>query len=161
MSKTRHFAFRQEYQGLSFRLITDAELFIASPGGPGRKGIKVKALWDTGASGTVITPEASRELKLVPIDRIRVAGVNSISIADVVEVSIGLPNKVMVEDLNVMICDLKQDIDMLIGMDIILLGDFSISNGGGNTLFSFAIPPFENKTDHYEKTLAVNKRNKT
>jgi len=45
-------------------------------------------------------------------------------------------------------------------MDIILLGDFSISNGGGRTLFSFAIPPFENKTDHYEKALAVNKRNK-
>jgi hypothetical protein len=66
----------------------------------------------------------------------------------------------MVEDVNVMICDLKQDIDLLIGMDIILLGDFSISNGGGNTLFSFAIPSFENRTDHYEKALAVNKRNK-
>jgi predicted aspartyl protease len=160
MPKVRHFAFRQEYQGLSFRLITDAEIFISSPAGPGRKGIKVKALWDTGASGTVITPKVSQELKLVPIDRIRVAGVNSISIADVVEVSIGLPNKVMVEDVNVMVCDLKQDIDLLIGMDIILLGDFSVSNGGGKTLFSFAIPPFENKTDHYEKTLAVNKRNK-
>jgi hypothetical protein len=158
--KVPHFAFRQEYRDLSFRLITDAELFTASPGGPGRKGIRVKALWDTGASGTVITPEASRKLKLVPIDRVRVAGVNNISMADVVEVSIGLPNRVMVEDINVMICDLKQDIDLLIGMDIILLGDFSISNGGGETLFSFAIPPFENKTDHYEKALAVNKRNK-
>jgi hypothetical protein len=160
MPKAPHFAFRQEYHGMSFRLITDAELFIASPGGPGRKGIRVKALWDTGASGTVITPEASRELNLVPIDRIKVTGVNSVSMADVVVVSIGLPNKVMVEDVNVMICDLKQDIDLLIGMDIILLGDFSISNGGGKTLFSFAIPPFENKTDHYEKALAVNKRGK-
>jgi predicted aspartyl protease len=160
MPKVRHFAFRQEYQGLSFRLITDAEIFISSPAGQEKKGIKVKALWDTGASGTVITPKVSRELKLVPIDRIRVAGVNNISMADVVEVSVGLPNKVMVEDVNVMICDLKQDIDLLIGMDIILLGDFSISNGGGKTLFSFVIPSFENKTDHYEKTLAVNKRNK-
>jgi predicted aspartyl protease len=158
MLKVRHFAFKQEYQHLSFRLITDAELFI-SPAGLGRKGIKVKALWDTGASGTVITPKVSKELDLVPIDRIRVAGVNNISMADVVEVSIGLPNKVMVEDVNVMICDLKQDIDLLIGMDIILLGDFSISNWEGETLFSFVIPPFKNKTDHYEKALAVNKRN--
>jgi predicted aspartyl protease len=71
MPKVRHFAFRQEYQYLSFRLITDAELFIASPGVSGRKGIKVKALWDTGASGTVITPEVSQKLKLVPIDRSR------------------------------------------------------------------------------------------
>jgi hypothetical protein len=96
----------------------------------------------------------------MPIDRIRVAGINNVSMADVVEVSIGLPNMVMVEDINVMICDLKQNIDLLIGMNIILLGDFSISNGGGSTLFSFVMPPFENKTDHYEKTLAVNKRNK-
>jgi predicted aspartyl protease len=156
MPKAPHFAFKQEYENLSFRLITDAELFVASSG---KKGIKVRALWDTGASGTVITPEVSQKLNLMPIDRVRVAGINNISMADVVEVSIGLPNKVMVEDINVMICDLKQDIDLLIGMDIILLGDFSISNGGGKTLFSFVIPPFENKTDHYEKTLAVNKRN--
>jgi predicted aspartyl protease len=159
MPRTRHFAFRQEYQGLSFKLITDAEVFVASAAEPGRRGIKVKALWDTGATGTVITPEASKKLNLVPIDRIRVAGVNNVSIADVVEVSIGLPNMVMVEDVNVMICDLKQDFDLLIGMNIIMLGDFSISNGGGKTLFSFVMPSFENKTDHYEKTITVNKRN--
>jgi predicted aspartyl protease len=157
----RHFAFRQEYQGLSFRLITEAGLFAALPEGTERKGAGVKALWDTGASCTVITPAVSKKLGLVPIDRIRVSGVNNASMADVVEVSIGLPNKVMVEDVNVAICDLKQDIDLLIGMDIILLGDFSISNGGGKTMFSFAVPPFENKTDHYEKAIAVNKRNKT
>jgi hypothetical protein len=58
-----------------------------------------------------------------------------------------------------MVCDLIGEIDLLIGMDIILLGDFSISNCGGKTLFSFAIPPFENKTDLYEKALAVNKSN--
>jgi hypothetical protein len=54
-----------------------------------------------------------------------------------------------------MVCNLVKDVDLLIGMDIILLGDFSISNGDGKTLFSFAIPPFENKTDYYEKAIAV------
>jgi predicted aspartyl protease len=158
MSKIQHFAFRQEYQNLSFRLITDAEIFVDSSAGPGRKGVKVRALWDTGASGTVITPEVSRELNLVPIDRVKVAGVNSVSIANVAQVSIGLPNQIMVEDINVMICDLKQDFDLLIGMNIILLGDFSISNGAGKTLFSFAIPSFKSKTDHYEKARAINRR---
>jgi predicted aspartyl protease len=160
MPKVQHFAFKQEYQTLCFRLVTEAELFAASSAGSERKEIRVKALWDTGASGTVITPEVSRKLELVPIDRIKVAGVNNISMADVVEVSIVLPNGVMVDDVNVMICDLKQDIDLLIGMDIILLGDFSISNGKGKTLFSFAMPPFPNKTDYYEKALTVNRRNK-
>ena len=49
---------------------------------------------------------------------------------------------------------------MLIGMDIIQRGDFSISNGEGKTLFSFVLPPFEKKTDHYEKSIAINKSNR-
>jgi hypothetical protein len=36
-------------------------------------------------------------------------------------------------------------------MDIIGLGDFSISNGENSTLFSFAVPPFTNKIDLVEK----------
>jgi hypothetical protein len=77
--------------------------------------------------------------------------------ADVVQVSIELPNKVMVKETPVMVCNLIGEIDLLIGMDIILLGDFSISNYGDKTLFSFAIPPFEDKTDLYEKALSINK----
>jgi len=37
--------------------------------------------------------------------------------------------------------------EMLIGMDIISLGDFALSNGGDQTLFSFAVPPFLDKID--------------
>jgi len=118
------------------------------------------ALWDTGATGSAITPILAKTMNLIPINRIRVKGVNNTSIVDVAKISIGLPNMVMVEEVNVMICDLNQGFDMLIGMDIILLGDFSISNGGEKTLFSFAIPSFENKLDLYEKAIAVNKRNK-
>jgi hypothetical protein len=45
---------------------------------------------------------------------------------------------------------------MLIGMDIIGLGDFSISNGENSTLFSFAVPPFTNKVDLLEKAEVSN-----
>lgn len=38
------------------------------------------------------------------------------------------------------ICDLPYSVNILIGMDIIQLGDFHISNAGGKTLFSFVIP---------------------
>ena len=78
--------------------------------------------------------------------------------ADVVKISIGLPNGVLIKEENVMICNLVKDVDLLIGMDIIQLGDFSISNGEGKTLFSFAMPPFENKTDLFKKALEVDKR---
>jgi hypothetical protein len=42
MPKARHFAFRQEYQGLSFRLITDAEIFIPSPAKAEKKALTGK-----------------------------------------------------------------------------------------------------------------------
>jgi predicted aspartyl protease len=158
MSKIQHFAFKTEYPGLAIKLLTEAEIFVVS--GTAQKSMKVRALWDTGAEGSVIVPALVRSLNLIPINRVRVNGVNASSLADVVKIDVGLPNKVMVKDVTASVCSLVKDVDLLIGMNIILLGDFSISNGEGKTLFTFAIPPFENKTDHYEKALAVNKRNR-
>jgi hypothetical protein len=48
---------------------------------------------------------------------------------------------------------LVRDVDLLIGMDIIQLGDFSISNGAGKTLFTFAMPSFEDKIDPYGRSI--------
>lgn len=159
MPKKPHFAFKQDNPLLVNRLVTEAVIFPV-PIDSKRKPVTVMALWDTGATGSVITPRVSKALSLAPINRRTVTGVNNTSIVDVVRISVGLPNKVMIEAINVSVCNLTEDIDMLIGMDIILTGDLSISNAGGKTLFTFAVPPFENKTDLYEKTLAVNKRNK-
>jgi hypothetical protein len=159
MSKIQHFAFKQDNPHLCLRLLTEAQVFGISNGTTG-KGTAVTALWDTGATGSAITPDLAKRMNLISVDRVKVTGVNNTSIVDVAKVSIGLPNKVMVNEVNVMICELNQGFDLIIGMDIILLGDFSISNGEGKTLFSFAVPPFENKTDYYEKAAAVNKRNK-
>ena len=159
MPKPHHFSFKNEYPNLSSRLTNEAYIFKASSD-VGKSGLKATALWDTGATRSAITPAVAKSLSLIPFDRVRVNGINNTSMADVVNISIGLPNLVVVAEVNVMVCNLVRDIDLLIGMDIILLGDFSISNGDSKTLFSFAIPPFENKTDYYEKAIAVNKRNK-
>jgi len=157
VSNIQHFAFKHEYPYFSLKLITEAEIYdVSLP----PKIIKVKALWDTGAMLSAITPETAQSLNLVPFNRVKVNGINNTSMADMVKVSIKLPNLFEVKNTNVTVCNLVKDVDLLIGMDIILLGDFSISNGEGKTLFSFAIPPFENKTDLYEKALVVNKRNK-
>jgi hypothetical protein len=40
---------------------------------------------------------------------------------------------------------------MIIGMDIITLGDFALSNGNEQSLFSFAVPPFQEKIDFSKK----------
>ena len=156
MHRIQHSAFKSEYPNLSLRLITEVEICdVLRPS----QRIKVRALWDTGAMLSAVTPEVARMLSLVPFNRVKVNGINNISMADVAKVSIKLPNLVEVKNTNVTVCNLVKDVDLLIGMDIIQLGDFSISNGAGKTLFTFAMPPFEDKTDLYEKALAGNKGN--
>jgi predicted aspartyl protease len=138
-------------------MITDVVVAGVSATGV-QQTITAKALWDTGATGSAITPHIARTLGLTPVNRTKVTGAHDTSIVDVVKISVILPNKVMVDEINALVCNLNQQIDMLIGMDVILIGDFSISNGDGKTLFSFAVPPFSNKEDLYEKALAVKKR---
>jgi len=43
-------------------------------------------------------------------------------------------------------------------MDIIMLGDFAISNGMGKSRLSFAFPPFQEKISFTEKADAINDR---
>ena len=58
-------------------------------------------------------------------------------------VNIALPNKVLIQNVEVTRGELLVDADMLIGMDIITSGDLSITNVGGVTVFSFRIPSIE------------------
>ena len=55
-------------------------------------------------------------------------------------VDIGLPNGVTVRDVTVAECRLSDDVDVLIGMDIITMGDFIITNIARRTRFSFQMP---------------------
>lgn len=50
---------------------------------------------------------------------------------------------------DVQVCDTdigKQGLEMLIGMDIITLGDFSVSNYNDKTVFTFRVPSKEKMT---------------
>ena len=153
MFNTQHFAFKNEYPNISLRLIAEVEVSdVLQP----LQKIKVNALWDTGAMLSATTPQVAQRLNLNPFNRIKVNGINNSSMADVVKVSIRLPNLVELINYNIAVCNLVQNVDFLIGMDIIQLGDFSISNGRGKTLFTFAMPPFEDKIDLYEKAVAIN-----
>ena len=55
-------------------------------------------------------------------------------------VNIGLPNGVIVRDIEVAECQLSSSEDVLIGMDIITMGDFVITNVDGQTRFLFQSP---------------------
>ena len=153
--KLYHFAFRLEYDHIPVELKTKVTI-------KNKFGLEKEydAVWDTGATHTAITHKVYNELNLKPIDSSKVRGVNSgIHTVDIVLIDITLVNKVNITNVRAGVCDIG-GCDMLIGMDIIKFGDLAISNKNNKTIFSFAIPPFENPTDLLEKANKINKNNK-
>jgi len=152
---TYHYAFDAEYGGVPNELKTEAMIFPSSS--RDTRGIKTSILWDTGATHSCLSPKIVKDLGLKPIDTIIVHGVNSSKVADVVIASIGLANGLFLAGRRFSVSEIPGT-DILIGMDIIMMGDFAISNGGGKTRFSFVIPPFENKVSFTEIADGINKK---
>lgn len=96
-------------------------------------------LWDTGASNSCISKRVAEELGLSQTGIIRTFTAAGPSRTKTYIVNIGLPNFVQIPMVQVSEATLN-GFDVLIGMDIISLGDFSITNVGGKTVFSFRIP---------------------
>ena len=101
-----------------------------------------RAQWDTGAINTVITPRIVDELGLVSVDCIDNYTAGGVVKSFIYRVNVILPNNVRISSIKAACCDLM-DIDMLLGMDVIMMGDMALSGAGGNTTFSFRIPAVE------------------
>lgn len=98
------------------------------------------ALWDTGANASVISEAVVRACEL------RATGTRTMLHAQgstqgvmAYTVNVKLPNDIEFEALPVILGNLP-GYDVLIGMNIISLGDFAITHPGGETKFSFRIP---------------------
>jgi hypothetical protein len=96
-------------------------------------------IWDTGAMGSVITEKVVTTLGLKPIGQKQVSTANGIMTTNTYLVDFLLPGNVLIRGLEVTEGKL-QNIDILIGMDVITLGDFSITNKDGHTVMSFRTP---------------------
>ena len=96
------------------------------------------ALWDTGASHSVIGDKIVDALQLEPFNYREVYGVNGIYMSPLYVIDLQLPNGIKIEGLSVSRGDLFAS-DLLIGMDVIGLGDMAVSNSG-KTTFSIRMP---------------------
>lgn len=134
-------AFTIDYHGRSNKLKT--QISISN----GSSTITGTALWDTGATTSCISESVAQQLSLVPTGMMNIQTPSSTKAVKTYLVNVGLPNHLNVNDVQVCETDIgKQGIEMLIGMDIITLGDFSVSNFNNNTVFTFRFPSKE-KTD--------------
>ena len=106
------------------------------------KGIQCTCLWDTGASSSCISQRLAKDLGLIQAGVANTFTAAGPSQTKTYVVNIGLLNHVQIPMVQVSEAVLN-GFDVLIGMDIITLGDFSITNVGGRTIFSFRVPSTE------------------
>lgn len=101
------------------------------------------AIWDTGATNSVITQAVVTACGLTPsgVTDVRHAAGKSEKVPTYL-VNIGLPNGVGYTGVRVSIGQFSGG-DILIGMDIIGTGDFAVTNVNGVTKFSFRHPSIE------------------
>lgn len=122
---------------------------------------EVEAIWDTGATNSAISSSIAKKLNLTPSNYTNVnTGGNKIEKAPVYYVNLLLPNHMTV--LSVQVTELPglADGDMLVGMDIITLGDFTITNLEGITWCSFRMPSqlrtdFVTEANIFNRKLAI------
>ena len=110
-----------------------------------------RGLWDTGASKSSITQRIVDDLNLIPVGNTNISTANGIVAVNTYFVDFGLPNGVTVKNVLVSCADLGDDIDVLIGMDIIRHGDFAITNTNKKTTFSFRTPSIQ-EIDYVEES---------
>ncbi len=97
------------------------------------------AIWDTGATNTVIAATVAERLSLPQIGLIKCQTVNGERDSAVYLVSLFLPNRLCLPAVRVCEGDIF-GADVLIGMDVIGSGDFAVTHYEGNTVMSFRIP---------------------
>lgn len=155
-------AFTTKYTGVSNRIITPVRLSAAfdpaNPPSPPYPLRETQALWDTGATGSVVTKPTAEALGLVPVGRATVQHAGGSSLSNTYLVNFVLPNNVQVIGVLVSECEhiVGGGWGAIIGMDIITKGDFSITNLNNRTCVSYRIPSVET-VDYVEEANKLNK----
>lgn len=100
------------------------------------------AIWDTGSECTTISRKMAQHLCLATIGEIESHHTGGHSIAYTYLLNLRLPNGIEFEGLRVMDGNFD-DVDILIGMDVLSQCDFAITHPSNQTKVSFQIPTID------------------
>ncbi|MDR2555914.1 MAG: hypothetical protein LBC64_10875 [Fibromonadaceae bacterium] len=106
---------------------------------PDKNSLEFVAVWDTGATNSVITLDVAKRLNLCSEGSTVINGVTGSQVVDSYLVTFTLPNGFS-KDIFTTSCTEAIGCDVLIGMDIISMVDFAITSGQNGTTFSFKTP---------------------
>ena len=127
-------------KGIENVLVSD--IVVVESIDPTKPQENAKAVWDTGAMCSVISKDLANKLNLQPFS-VKLIGTPSGTMnAEMYVVDLILPNKIEVDRVQILGA-YPSSSDVLIGMDVIGLGDFVVTNYLNQTAFSFRIPSKE------------------
>ncbi len=136
-------AFTAKFSGRADRIITAVSVSQAfdprKPPTPLPRESNTTALWDTGASKSVISVDLAKSLALVPVGKAQVNHAAGSVLSPTHLVNFKLPNQVGIA--GALVTEFSKSLaggfDAIVGMDIITIGDLSITNVAGTTWVSF------------------------
>ena len=97
----------------------------------------------SGIQKRIITPKLVNDLGFIPAGTMSISGISGALDVEFILAAIQLPDGILRQNIKMAVCDFSQNINVILGMDIISLGDFQLFNGNNNTVFSFTSPPSE------------------
>lgn len=148
-------ALTHKHEGIADCITTPVELKNNFTG----EIFSTNGIWDTGATNSVITKSSAIKLGLKPVQKAIVNGVHGAKEVNVYFVNITLNNKSI--SLNTLVTECEElsanhENGMLIGMNIISLGDFTVTNFDNNTVMSFRVPS-QIRIDYVQEIYEYNK----
>lgn len=107
--------------------------------------VKANALWDTGAQICLISRSFCRKLNFAPCGAMYFSGVGGCvrGANDIVYISIFCDGETFLVAVAGVIDEIPGGHDMIIGMDVIMQGDFSLSTSADSLTISFT--PYKGK----------------
>jgi hypothetical protein len=131
------------YNGRTNVIVSDIEIceaFDPKQVGPRPQMKKFHCIWDTGATNSVINSKVVQAIGLKPSGKVEVHTAGGNAIQNTYLVNMRLPSSVGFSLIRVTEGNLEGPQDVLIGMDIIGMGDFAITNHQGNACMTFRVP---------------------
>lgn len=131
------FTFRLHCPADNAEIATKVEVCV-----PGKeKGVICRAIWDTGATGSMISADVAQRLNLRPLGETRILGVHGAQKAKVYKVDLVFKQAdVILPGIRVSEADAGGGFDLLVGMDIIGRGMFGIYGNGESLSVVFGLP---------------------
>ena len=133
-------AFTYKATGRANVLLSDVKVSAHKEIIPNAISKDFKAIWDTGATNTAISERVVKQCDLLPISKAISNTANGQRTVNVYLIDLYLPNNVIIGGVRATEFTAVEGSDLLIGMDVIGMGDLAISNYMGKTCFSFRVP---------------------